>query len=203
MSWKSRAKQRNADIMSSKSIGVVWKVGARLRGGDWSPRTITPLWTKWVVRPHTSSRGIGTTLSSSSQHFFLRVQLFGLHFKLLHLCFTVLQLFFQFLDFCIIFSRDISYLIELLFHILSFLFGGNFLLSGQQPTYLFMEMVQLFFEVNMFLFLVGYIVFPINKIQVGSLNIFLQLPCPLDSWLNFDIDFFLLDLLLKARKLCL
>ena len=51
----------------------------------------------------------------------------------------------------------------------------------------------------MFLFLVGYIVFPINQIQVGSLNIFFQLPCSLDSRFNFDIDFFLLNLLFKAR----
>jgi hypothetical protein len=48
--------------------------------------------------------------------------------------------------------------------------------------------------------LVSYVIFPVDKFQVGSFNVFLQQFGPFDCRLDLDVSLFLLDLFLKPSQ---
>jgi len=58
-------------------------------------------------------------------------------------------------------------------------------------------MSQLLLQLIMMFFLIGYIIFPIDQLQIGSLYILFQLLGSLNGCLYFYICFLFLDLLLQ------
>ena len=66
-----------------------------------------------------------------------------------------------------------------------------------------MKMVQLFFKITMFLFLISHIIFPINQLQISSFYVLFKFSRPLDSSLDFDIGLLFFYLFFKSSQLSL
>lgn len=64
-----------------------------------------------------------------------------------------------------------------------------------------MELRELLLQFVVALLLVIDVVFPVHQLQVGGLDVFLQLLGPFDGSLDLYIGFLLIDLLLQPRQL--
>ena len=139
-----RSKLGSTNIMSAKFVRVIRVIGTwfwRYR----STRIVAFLGTERIIGTDTTSWWIGTSLAAFSQDFLLWIEFFSFQFQLFHLCFAVLKLFLQLFQLSIIFSVDVSDLIQLLFNFFSSLFGCKFLFSCEKRAYLFVLMVKLLF----------------------------------------------------------
>ena len=93
-------------------------------------------------------------------------------------------------------------MVEFLLDLLAFFLGYQLFLSGEEPTDLLMEMIQLFFEVAVFLLLIRDVVLPVDKLKVGCFDVLLELLGLFNGHFDLDVYLLLFDLLFESGELC-
>ena len=93
-------------------------------------------------------------------------------------------------------------MVEFLLDLLAFFLGCQLFLSGEEPTDLLVEMIQLFFEIVVFLLLIRDVVLPVDKLKVGCFDVLLELLGLFNGHFDLDVYLLLFDLLFESGELC-
>jgi hypothetical protein len=102
----------------------------------------------------------------------------------------------------LVFLVDVSHLVEFLLDFLSFFLSRQLFLSGEKSAYFLVKVIELLFEIVVFLLLVRDVVFPVDEFKVGSLDVLLELLGLFDCHFDLYVDFLLFYLLFKSSELC-